>query len=162
MDFWHNHKDVWADTKKIHDVLGHADDFDAVFYPGGHGPVIDLYRDADSQQLIGEFAQAGKVVSAICHGPAALLYVKNEDGTPLLKGAKVTSCTDDEERALGTDKHIPFFLETELRKVASEYDHAPELWGSCVVVDRGGKLITGENPASGAGVAEEILKQIKQ
>jgi putative intracellular protease/amidase len=158
MDFFHNHKDVWEKTERISDYLGRANEFDAVFVPGGHGPVQDLYKDEYSIQLLAEFADAGKIVSAVCHGPAAFVNVKTKDGQPLVAGARVTSCTDKEEIAFGTHEGVPFMLETELRKQAAKFENAPELWGAHVVVDRGGKLITGQNPASAAGVAEAMLK----
>jgi putative intracellular protease/amidase len=143
-----------------------AREFDAIFFPGGHGPVFDLATDPDSQALVAEFAAAGKVVAAVCHGPAALLGVKdNKDGddVPFLRGRAVTGLSNEEERAVGADGAVPFLLEDKLVEAVGpegRYEKADEKWAEKVVVD--GKLITGQNPASAKGVAEAIVKAIAE
>ncbi|KAB5572176.1 DJ-1/PfpI family protein [Coniochaeta sp. 2T2.1] len=151
-------KSLWQNTAKLSTYLGRADEFDAVFVPGGHGPMFDLAVDPDTQKLIAEFAAKGKVVSAVCHGPAAFVNVKMEDGKHLLAGKKVTGFSNDEEEQVGLSKVVPYSLEDELRKNAAGYEKAGEPWGVKVVVD--GNLISGQNPASSQAVGEAILKAI--
>jgi putative intracellular protease/amidase len=148
---------VWQNTGKLADYIGKADQFDAVLIPGGHGPMYDLAFDPDSQKLIAEFASKGKVVSSVCHGPAALINVKLPDGKHLLEGKTVAGFTNQEEEQAGLTKVVPFLLEDELKKHAKAYE-AAEPWAEKVVVD--GKLITGQNPASAKPLAEAVLKAI--
>ena len=122
--------------------------------------MFDLATDEDSHRLVKEFAAAGKLTAAVCHGPCAFAFVKNDDGTSFLKGAAVSGFTDNEEKQIDMLKYMPFSLEQELTKVAAEFKEAP-VWQPCVVVDRDGKLITGQNPASAQGVAEAMLKTLK-
>ncbi len=106
-----------ANTKKLSEVS--ANDFDGVFYPGGHGPMWDLNTDENSIQLIQNFWKANKPVAAVCHAPAALINVKEENGEPLVKGKKVTGFTNTEEEAVKLTDVVPFLLEDELKaKVA--------------------------------------------
>ena len=156
-DFLNNKKDVYSNTRPIKEFLGRAAEFDAVFYPGGHGPMYDLVDDAESLQLIREFWAAGKVVSAVCHGPAALLKAEVDGGERLVKGRQVTSFTDTEEDQVQLSSIMPFMLETELRKAGAQFV-STEPWGEKVVTD--GKLITGQNPASGKAVGEAIAKAL--
>jgi len=149
-------KDLWARTAPLSSVS--AADFDAVFVPGGHGPMYDLAVDPTSQKLIADFASKGKVVSSVCHGPAAFINVKLPDGSHLLAGKKVTGFSDAEEKQVGLMEVVPFSLEQELKKNAAGYETAAEPWGVKVIVD--GKLITGQNPASAHAVGEAILKAI--
>ncbi|KAK4161035.1 class I glutamine amidotransferase-like protein [Cladorrhinum sp. PSN259] len=158
VNFNKHHASVWSNTIPLSDFLGKADDFDAIFYPGGHGPMFDLAFDETSQKLIAEFWAKGKVVAAVCHGPAAFVNVQTQDGKSLVAGKKVTGFSDAEEQQVGLDKAVPFLLETELRNKGGDYSKAGEAWGEKVVVD--GKLVTGQNPASAKGVGEAILKLI--
>jgi putative intracellular protease/amidase len=151
-------KALWENTNKLADYVGRADEFDAVFVPGGHGPMFDLAVDPTSQKLIAEFASKGKVVSAVCHGPAAFVNVKLPDGKHLLDGKTVTGFSNVEEEQVGLTKAVPFSLEDELKKNAAGYEIAAEPWGEKVIVD--GKLITGQNPSSSKAVGEAILKAI--
>lgn len=159
MEFLEKKKHVWQNTAKLASFLGKADQFDAIFYPGGHGPMFDLPVDADSQKLIAEFATKGKVVSAVCHGPAAFVNVKLPDGKHLLNGKTVTGFTNKEEEQVGLTKAVPFLLEDALRKVCGNFVAADEPWAEKVVVD--GKLITGQNPASAKGVGEAIVQAMR-
>ena len=141
-----------ASTKQLSEVS--ADDFDAVFYPGGHGPLWDLTNDTDSIQLIQNFWKAGKPVAAVCHAPAVLLNVKDENGNALVKGKNVTGFTNTEEEAVKLTKVVPFLLEDELKKKGGHYSKKDD-WASYVVQD--GKLITGQNPASSEEAAKQLL-----
>jgi len=131
------------------------DAFDAVFFPGGHGTMYDLPEDPDVARLVGAFADQGKVVAAVCHGPAAFVTAKRSDGSPFLKGRKVAAFTDAEERAVELDALMPFLLESRLRELGAEVDTAPD-WSDHVVVD--GKLVTGQNPQSSASAAEAVIE----
>lgn len=146
-----------AATKKLSEVS--AADFDAIFYPGGHGPMWDLNKDPQSIALIEDFWKAGKPVAAVCHAPSALLQVKDQKGEPLVKGKKVTGFTNEEEDAVQLTNVVPFLLEDELKNKGGIYSKK-EKFASYVVQD--GMLITGQNPASSEGVAETLLKVLKQ
>lgn len=132
-------------------------DFDAVFYPGGHGPLWDLAEDATSRALIeGAFA-ANKPVAAVCHAPGVFRHVKNADGSPLVAGKKVTGFTNTEEAAVGLTDVVPFLVEDMLKEQGGIYSKTGD-WG--VHVLRDGLLITGQNPASSAAAAQELVKAL--
>jgi putative intracellular protease/amidase len=139
------------------DPVEAARDYDALFYPGGHGPVFDLYSDDHSIALVREFAKAGKPVAAVCHGPAAFAKVTLADGKHLLAGRSVTAFTNKEEEEFGFAKTVPFALETELAKVAAKFV-AADPWAEHVVVD--GNLVTGQNPKSSRAIAEAVVKLV--
>ena len=145
-------KDIFANTSILAEVA--ADDFDAVFYPGGHGPLWDLTIDEDSINLINAFWAAKKPVAAVCHAPSVLLNVKDAAGEPLIKGKKVTGFTNTEEAAVGLTDVVPFLLEDELKNEGGIYSKGED-WASYVVQD--GLLITGQNPGSSEAVAERLL-----
>ena len=145
-----------ANSLKLSDVV-HTN-FDAVFYPGGHGPMWDLATDKTSIQLIEDFYNTQKPVAFVCHAPAALVNVKSENGHPLVKGKKVTGFSDTEEEAVGLTKVVPFLLEDELKKLGGHYSKGED-WSSFVQQD--GLLITGQNPASADAVANLLLKTLK-
>ena len=136
-----------------------SDDYDAVFYPGGHGPLWDLTNDADSINLIKHFWKSKKPVVAVCHAPAVLLNVKDTSGEPLIKGKKVTGFTNSEEEAVQLTEIVPFLLENELKIKGGIYSKKDN-WASYVVID--GLLITGQNPASSEEAAKELLKILKE
>lgn len=132
------------------------DEYDAVFIPGGHGAVYDLATNKDSIAAIEHFAAKDKIVSSVCHGPASLLHVK-VNGKSIVAGKKVSCFTDVEEnmaKPVPLDK-LPFFLETELKKLGAEIHHT-EPWGAFSIAD--GKLVTGQNPASSEGVAKKVIE----
>ena len=135
-----------------------ADHFDAVFYPGGHGPLWDLAEDADSIKLIETMATAGKPVSVVCHAPGVLRHVKGADGAPMVKGKKVTGFTNTEEAAVQLTDVVPFLVEDMLKKNGGVYSKGAD-FQPYVVTD--GKLITGQNPASSAPAALAVLDQLK-
>ena len=135
-----------------------AADFDAVFYPGGHGPLWDLAEDAKSIRLIEAFVAADKPVAAVCHAPGVFRNVKAADGEPLVKGRAVAGFTNSEEDAVGLTDVVPFLVEDMLKASGGLYAKGPD-WGSFVQVD--GKLITGQNPASSREAAEALLAALR-
>ncbi len=141
-------------------VLGEikAEGYDAVFYPGGHGPLWDLAEDAHSIALIQDLYAAGKPVSAVCHAPGVLRHVKAADGSPLVKGKRVTGFSNSEEEAVQLTDVVPFLVEDAMRENGAEYSKGPD-WGSYVVAD--GLLLTGQNPGSSEATAEALLKLLK-
>jgi len=150
-------KALLAHTTKISEVS--ANDFDAVFYPGGHGPLWDLTNDKDSIELIENFWRDKKPVAAVCHAPSVLLHVMDEENIPLLKNKKITGFTNTEEEAVGLTKIVPFLLEDELKSKGGIYSKKED-WASHVVSD--GLLITGQNPASSKEAAEKLLQLLKE
>ncbi|WP_339824337.1 type 1 glutamine amidotransferase domain-containing protein [uncultured Parasphingorhabdus sp.] len=131
-----------------------ADGFDAIFYPGGHGPLWDLAEDDDSKALIEAFADSDRPFGAVCHAPAIFKHTKNADGKPLVSGKKVTGFTNTEEEGVGLTDVVPFLVEDMLKENGGDYRKGDD-WDSFVVVD--GKLVTGQNPASSAEAARKLL-----
>ena len=146
-----------AHSKKLSDLK--EADYDAVFYPGGHGPMWDLYDDKNSIALIESFWAAGKPVAAVCHAPSALLNVKDENGEPLVKGKKVTGFTNSEEEGVQLTNVVPYLLEDELKAKGGSYSKGSD-WSSYVVED--GMLITGQNPASSEEAAKKLLALLEK
>ena len=142
-------------TLKLADVS--AADFDAVFYPGGHGPMWDLVVDAQSIRLIEAFWVSGKVVSAVCHGPIALIDAKDGNGDYLVKGRKVTGFSNSEEEAVGLTKVVPQLLEDALVARGGSFSKVED-WAPYAQKD--GNLITGQNPASSTAVARQVLEAL--
>ena len=142
-------------TKVLADV--DPKDFDAVFYPGGHGPLWDLAKDATSINLIETFNTQNKPVAFVCHAPAALKWVKNAKGEPLVKGKQVTGFTNSEEDAVGLTEVVPFLVEDMLKENGGNYSKQDD-WTAYALQD--GNLITGQNPASSKLVAEKLLKAL--
>ncbi|MDV6332035.1 type 1 glutamine amidotransferase domain-containing protein [Asticcacaulis sp. 201] len=146
---------VLAQTAKLSEVK--AEDFDAVFYPGGHGPLWDLAEDKTSIALIEAFYTAGKPVGAVCHAPGVLRHVKI-GGEYLVKGKRVTGFTNSEEAAVGLTDVVPFLVEDELKGKGGLYEKGAD-WGAYVITD--GHLVTGQNPASSEGGAKALLGLLK-
>jgi putative intracellular protease/amidase len=145
-----------ANTKKLADVS--ADDFGAVFYPGGHGPMWDMPDNATSIALIEAFVKADKPVGAVCHAPVAFVNVRGKDGEYLVKGKRVTGFTNTEEVAVGLDHVVPFLLEDQLKERGGVYSKSAD-FAPYVQVD--GLLVTGQNPASSGPGAEALLKLLR-
>ncbi|VVO85611.1 Molecular chaperone Hsp31 and glyoxalase 3 [Pseudomonas fluorescens] len=135
-----------------------AEDYDAVFYPGGHGPLWDLAEDPNSIALIEALYQAGKPVAAVCHAPGVFRHVKDVNGQPLVKGKRVTGFTNTEEEAVQLTNVVPFLVEDMLKEKGGMYSKGAD-WASHVVTD--GLLLTGQNPASSEGAAEALLAALK-
>jgi putative intracellular protease/amidase len=131
------------------------EDFDTVFYPGGHGPIWDLAEDKHSIKLIESFLEAGKPVALVCHAPGVLRHVKTPASKPLVEGKTVTGFTDGEEEEMGLTKVVPFLVEDELMKLGATFSKVKN-WGVHTIID--GLLITGQNPAS-SGPAAKVLTQ---
>lgn len=144
-----------ANTKVLADM--NPDDFDAVFYPGGHGPLWDLANDAFSVALIEKFNSQNKPVAFVCHAPAALKNVTDGKGNSIVKGKKVTGFTNTEEKAVGLTDVVPFLVEDMLKENGGMYSKKED-WAVHVLQD--GNLITGQNPASSELVAETLLKSL--
>jgi putative intracellular protease/amidase len=145
-----------AHTQKLSDAMRQS--FDAVFYPGGHGPLWDLAEDADSIKLIETTLAAGKPVAAVCHAPGVFRHVKGADGAALVKGRKVTGFSNSEEKAVGLTAIVPFLVEDMLQGNGANYTKGPD-WGPYVLTD--GNLITGQNPASSAPAAAALLARLR-
>ena len=145
--------DKVAFSKKLSEIK--QEDYDAVFYPGGHGPLWDLVNDKESIKLIEEFYNNQKPIAFVCHAPAALINTKAENGQPLIKGKHLTSFSNTEEEALKLTYVVPFLLEDELKKLGAHYTKGQD-WSSYIKQD--GLLITGQNPASSEAVANQLLK----
>lgn len=144
-----------AHTGKLADVR--AEDFDAVFYPGGHGPLWDLAQDPASIALLEAFDRTHKPFGLVCHAPGALIHVRSADGQPLVKGRKVTGFSNSEEQAVQLTNVVPFLIEDEFKHLGGLYEKGPD-WQPYVVVD--GHLVTGQNPASSAAVAKALLQKL--
>lgn len=141
-----------ANTPKLRDIK--ASDFDAVFYPGGHGPVWDLAENAHSIELIEAMLSAGKPAGLVCHAPGALRHAMGSDGNPIVKGRSVTGFSNTEEKAAGLTDIVPFLVEDMLRQTGGHYAKADD-WQPFVVTDH--LLVTGQNPASSGPAAAALL-----
>lgn len=142
-----------ATTKKLSEI--NIDDFDAVFYPGGHGPLWDLAEDQDSISLIEKSIIGNKPVAAVCHAPAVFRHTKAADGESLVKGRKVTGFSNSEEAAVELTEVVPFLVEDMLQENGGSYSKGED-WHPHVVTD--GILVTGQNPASSENTAKALLK----
>lgn len=145
-----------ASTELLSTVKAH--DFDALFYPGGHGPLWDLAEDKSSIALIEAMYADGKPVAAVCHAPAVLRHAKSPDGSPLVEGKTVTGFSNSEERAAGLTEVVPFLVQDMLVELGGRYSCLPD-WQPHVLTD--GQLITGQNPASSAPAANALLARIQ-
>lgn len=145
-----------ANTTPLADIK--EEDFDTVFYAGGHGPLWDLTNSAHSIELIQAFDRAHKPLGFVCHAPAVLKNVKTADGDSFVKGKKLTGFSNSEEEAVQLTDVVPFLIEDEFKSQGAHYEKGAD-WSSYTVTD--GHLITGQNPASSEAVAEQLLKMLK-
>ncbi|MCK7551651.1 type 1 glutamine amidotransferase domain-containing protein [Marinobacter goseongensis] len=150
-------KESLASTKKLADVDMHQ--FDAVFYPGGHGPLWDLVNDEKSIAVIKAAHEQGKVIGAVCHAPAVFKNVEVKPGQNIVGGREVTGFSNSEEEAVGLTGIVPFLLEDMLKENTATYSKGDD-WAPHIVVD--GKLITGQNPASSEGVAKAVVQALQE
>ncbi len=150
-------QDILSKTIKL-EIINQAD-YDAVFYPGGHGPLWDLAEDKNSIALIEAFYNNNKPVSAVCHAPAIFKHTKNTDGTPLVQEKKVTGFSNSEEDAVQLTDVVPFLVEDMLKSAGGVYSKSDD-WEPYAMED--GLLITGQNPASSELVAELLLKKLNK
>jgi putative intracellular protease/amidase len=147
--------DVLAHTFALADFSGSTGDFDAVFFPGGHGTMYDLPENPYVTEVVERFARDDKVIGAVCHGPAALVGPRRADGAPFVSGRRIAAFTNREEAEVGLDRVMPFLLETQLKDIGAQVVDA-DPWADNVVID--GKLVTGQNPQSSAHAAREIIR----
>jgi putative intracellular protease/amidase len=145
-------KKAFSQTSKLDDIK--SEDFDTVFYSGGHGPMWDLAESPVSIALIESFYYSDKPIAFVCHAPGVLRHVTYKDA-PLVKGKRVTGFTNSEEEEVKLTKVVPFLVEDELKRLGAHFEQAPN-WQSFVIVD--GHLITGQNPASSTATAQALLK----
>ncbi len=148
-------QNVFATTKKLNEM--HSEDFDAVFYPGGHGPMWDLADNPVSIKLIESFYNSGKPVAAVCHAPGVLHRVTYK-GAPIVKGKRVTGFTNEEEDEVQLTTVVPFLVEDELKRLGGLYEKRPN-WESFAITD--GRLITGQNPASSTAGAQALVNLLR-
>jgi len=146
-----------ADTHRIEEI--DPNDFAAVFYPGGHGPLWDLSRDQRSIDLIRTMLESGKPVGAVCHAPAALTEVKGSDGGYIISGKRVTGFTNSEEHAVGLTDVVPFLVESRLTQRGGQFRRGDD-WAAHIEID--GLVVTGQNPASSAPAAQAVIELLRQ
>lgn len=149
-------KKALAQTVKLNEVR--SDNFDAVFYPGGHGPLWDLAESQDSIKLLESFYNSEKPIALVCHAPGVLRHVTYK-GEPLVKGKRVTGFTNTEEEEVQLTHVVPFLVEDELKRLGAKFEKAPN-WQSFTITD--GRLITGQNPASSTAASQALLKLLSQ
>lgn len=156
--FYSEKKALWENTTPVASFLGRAGEFDGVLYPGGHGSMFDLASDSNSIQLIEEFWKAEKLVSGIGHGSIAFRLAKKSNGEPLIKGHCMAVFSDEEEKLLNMAEYMPYSLETTVKENGGNVVPAAHAWGSRVVSD--GKLVTGQNSASGLALGKVIARTL--
>jgi len=152
-------RDKLSNCKKLSIV--NAKDYDVIFYVGGYGPVVDLVKDDKNTELVSAFWNAGKIVSAVCHGPAGFVHAKDSHGKPIFEGKRLTALSNAEEDVHGhTLEDIGLFLEDKIVELGGKFECADKLFDPWVVVD--GRLYTGQNPASAKPLADRIVQDLKQ
>ncbi|KAL5591118.1 hypothetical protein FOBRF1_014675 [Fusarium oxysporum] len=160
-DFLKEKEHVWKNTRKLESFLGKSDV--DIFFIGGHGPIFDLAVDRTSHALIREFYESDKLVSAVCHGPAALANVKLSDGTYMVKDQTVTGFSNAEEEAYKFTDAMPFLLEDKLQAHGGQYEKADQLFRAKVVTSgKSENLITGQNPPSAGVIGKVLLEAIQK
>lgn len=146
---------ILRDTTRLSEV--DYKDYDALFIPGGHGPMFDLANDELLKEIVEYFYEHNKIISAVCHGPAGLISAKTKDGQSILQDKKVTCFTNKEEHIVKLDEAVPFLLETKIRELGARFEDAKP-WSEHVCVCMDGKLITGQNPQSALLLAEKVVE----
>lgn len=146
-----------AETPKFDTI--DASVYDAILLPGGHGTMFDYPENNALASLVAEFDSAGKVVAAVCHGPAGLVGARKADGTPVVAGRRVAAFTDSEERAAGLEKMVPFMLETRLKELGARHEAGPDFKPFAV---RDGNLVTGQNPQSAELLAKLVMEALSK
>ncbi|MBB6451334.1 putative intracellular protease/amidase [Geomicrobium halophilum] len=154
---WKEIADLLRNTESIDTV--NADDFAAIFLPGGHGTMFDFPENSKLHSLLRNFAEEGKSIGAVCHGPAGFVGASFSDGTPIVQDKTITAFTDSEEKGVGLDHEVPFLLESKLRELGASFVPAED-WTDNTQTD--GKLVTGQNPQSSISVARELVKTLKE
>lgn len=136
-----------------------GDDFDAIFIPGGHGPMVDLAHDTILHHMVARHDAGGKLIAAVCHGPAALVYAQRADGRPFFEGRRATGFTDTEERLAGLHDQVPFLLEDVMKAKGADFHSA--LLPMLSHVEQDGNLVTGQNPRSSEAVAKAMVSALQ-
>ena len=152
-DTWARALDALRDSVTLASVQGEY--FDAIFIPGGHGPMVDLAREEVLHDLLARHDAGGKLIAAVCHGPAALVYAQRADGTPFLEGRRATGFTDTEERLAGLHDQVPFLLEDVMKSKGADFHSA--LLPMLSHVEHDGNLLTGQNPRSSQAIAQAFV-----
>ncbi|MEP6501786.1 MAG: type 1 glutamine amidotransferase domain-containing protein [Betaproteobacteria bacterium] len=134
------------------------EDFDAIFIPGGHGPMVDLAHDTILHALVARHDAGGKLIAAVCHGPAALVYAQRADGKPFFDGRRATGFTDTEERLAGLHDKVPFLLEDAMKSKGADFHSA--LLPLLSHIEHDGNLLTGQNPRSNAAIAKAMVSAL--
>ncbi|QDI92220.1 type 1 glutamine amidotransferase domain-containing protein [Salicibibacter halophilus] len=155
-DGWQEIARLLKNTEAIDNV--NADDYEGIFLPGGHGTMFDFPDNAKLHSLLRNFAEDGKSIGAVCHGPAGLVGATLNDGTPIVKNKTVTAFTDSEERGVQLENEVPFMLESKLRELGASFVTAED-WAENTQTD--GKLVTGQNPQSSISVAKQLVKTLE-
>ncbi|QTN01653.1 type 1 glutamine amidotransferase domain-containing protein [Sediminibacillus dalangtanensis] len=153
---WAEAEEVLKDTAKL--SKEDAEGFDAIFLPGGHGTMFDFPDNETLLYVLQQFAEQGNIIGSVCHGPAGLVNATYKDGTPLVKGKRVSAFTDAEEKEMQLDQHMPFLLESKLREKGALFE-AAENWTDHSVRD--GNLVTGQNPQSSKSTAEKVVEALE-
>ncbi|MDV2581952.1 type 1 glutamine amidotransferase domain-containing protein [Alkalibacillus haloalkaliphilus] len=153
---WKAAESELKDTEKL--TKDDAGEFDAIFLPGGHGTMFDFPDHETLQYVLQQFAEKEKVIGSVCHGPAGLVNVTYEDGTPIVKDRKVTAFTDEEEKEMQLDQHMPFMLEEKLREQGANFERG-EKWSDFSVRDH--NIVTGQNPQSSGSTADRVIRAIE-
>ncbi|ENH96776.1 ThiJ/PfpI domain-containing protein [Gracilibacillus halophilus YIM-C55.5] len=153
---WKEAEQELKDTEKL--SKQDANGFDAIFLPGGHGTMFDFPDNDTLQYVLQQFAEENKVIGSVCHGPAGIVNVTYEDGTPLVKDKKVTAFTDSEEKEMQLDLHMPFLLESKIREKGADFQ-TDENWSDHSVRD--GNLVTGQNPQSSQSTAKKVVEALE-
>ncbi|QDP39525.1 type 1 glutamine amidotransferase domain-containing protein [Radiobacillus deserti] len=153
---WKEAEAELKDTAKL--SKDDAKGFDAIFLPGGHGTMFDFPDNETLQYVLQQFAEDRRVIGSVCHGPAGLVNVVYKDGTPLVKGKKVSAFTDEEEKEMQLDQHMPFLLESKLREKGADFVSGDK-WTDHSVRD--GNLVTGQNPQSSKSTAEKVVEALE-
>ncbi|SDN10721.1 type 1 glutamine amidotransferase domain-containing protein [Sediminibacillus halophilus] len=153
---WAEAEEALKDTVKL--SKEDAEGFDAIFLPGGHGTMFDFPNNDTLLYVLQQFAEQGNIIGSVCHGPAGLVNATYKDGTPLVKGKRVSAFTDAEEKEMQLDQHMPFLLESKLRENGALFE-AAENWSDHSVRD--GNLVTGQNPQSSKSTAEKVVEALE-
>ncbi|WP_182200928.1 type 1 glutamine amidotransferase domain-containing protein [Paraliobacillus salinarum] len=154
---WKEAEALLKDTEKL--SKEDASGFDAIFLPGGHGTMFDFPNNETLLYVLQQFAEADKVIGSVCHGPAGLVNATYKDGTPIVKGKKISAFTDTEEKEMQLDAYMPFMLETALREKGADFVQG-EKWADHSIRD--GNLVTGQNPQSSKSTAEKLVASLEQ
>jgi putative intracellular protease/amidase len=158
----------WYQDKAFMNRLGttlapsaiNPDDYAAIYYAGGHGVVWDFPDNEELQAISRRIYEKGGIVSSVCHGAVGLLNIKLSDGSLLIKDKKVTGFSNEEEKLAQLDKHVPYLTESEMVARGADYQRADKPWAAFAVEDN--RVITGQNPASGAAVADLLIARLRE